>query len=753
MAPDISAAELAMRRYCAPSIVDMFDSFKTAEQKETLLLALMTTQRDILLERVMDNTRGNGILTRTAGARQLPGETRREKSCPLVRAFLEMGVQAKLLCDEANLDVCRQNMSCWGVQSITVQQYNERVLWHKFSCLRSSNRTDEIALSRTNNTVIKRGSALPDWKKLRRIGVSELDLFATAKECYLEGEIVGEAILPVLGGTVLIQDSDGGLVVVHFYNVLPAGIRGMEADPLLKAKFPMGASMRVAEPFLKILREGSIGVRVDDPSDIAVLPRNKLSLRNTDAQLIGLKERGKSFFAAKKFDAAIDMYVAAVRESGDFIPTVLSNRSQAFIRLEHWSSALCDAAASLTIRPSCKKTFARYRLARANLTEDGFRGHEAFGKLIGEVLTSTRSSDALVDRINENALKQAGNTAFQRGDFAGAIELYGKCLVAIGGIVADVLSNWAVCALQTGCLLDAVAASSASLRVNVSDKPLYLLAKALSLLGEYNSSVRIARLSDTSSALRKLQAEVIEVQSLISRTNGKLEVHHFPRGKLPPYLINWIGPVETFLTVSRGRGLRATGDIVSGQILLIQQPIVSVETSLEKDKSIVTSTSHNVVDDPSLYKLKATLVQRSQRDSVLNQILGKLSDGTKGKTLVPLRDLMLNLDLCPLLLPVHHEYQDSSNSRLTSDVIHKVVDINIHGAGDKIGASYARLIPMVAMMNHAGSPNATFFTAPSTKSETVAIVVACRNIERGEEICLQYHYDRTVLLQKWGISD
>jgi SET domain len=152
--------------------------------------------------------------------------------------------------------------------------------------------------------------------------------------------------------------------------------------------------------------------------------------------------------------------------------------------------------------------------------------------------------------------------------------------------------------------------------------------------------------------------------------------------------------------------------------------------------------------------LKATLVQRSQRDSVLNQILGKLSDGTKGKSLVPLRNLMLNLDLCPLLLPVHHEYQDSSNSRLSSDAIHKVVDINIHGVGDaKIGAGSSSLIPMVAMLNHAGNPNATFITTLSTKKETVAIVVASRNIEKGEEIFMQYHDDLTVLSQKWGISD
>jgi SET domain len=151
--------------------------------------------------------------------------------------------------------------------------------------------------------------------------------------------------------------------------------------------------------------------------------------------------------------------------------------------------------------------------------------------------------------------------------------------------------------------------------------------------------------------------------------------------------------------------------------------------------------------------LKATLVQRSQRDSVLNHILGKLSDGTKGKTLVPLRDLMLNLDLCPLLLPAHYEYQDSSNSRLSADAIHKVVDINIHGVGDaKIGAGSSSLIPMVAMLNHAASPNATFITTLSTKTESVAIVVASRNIAKGEEIFMQYHDDLTALSQKWGIS-
>jgi hypothetical protein len=46
--------------------------------------------------------------------------------------------------------------------------------------------------------------------------------------------------------------------------------------------------------------------------------------------------------------------------------------------------------------------------------------------------------------------------------------------------------------------------------------------------------------------------------------------------------------VETFLSDSKGRGLRSTRSVVRGQVLLIQQPIASVEASFKKDKFIVT---------------------------------------------------------------------------------------------------------------------------------------------------------------------
>lgn len=103
-------------------------------------------------------------------------------------------------------------------------------------------------------------------------------------------------------------------------------------------------------PFKKILRDGSRGVRVDDPSDIELdcaIKRTKLA---PDDQ-IKLKEVGNKFAAKIQHDAASEMYTSALHQSMDDVPTVLSNSAQAFIGLQKWAPAINDAAASLTVRP------------------------------------------------------------------------------------------------------------------------------------------------------------------------------------------------------------------------------------------------------------------------------------------------------------------------------------------------------------------------------------------------------------------
>jgi hypothetical protein len=99
---------------------------------------------------------------------------------------------------------------------------------------------------------------------LRKIAYRELKLFEVCHGTFVEGKIVGEVVQPMVGGTTLILDNQDVLLVC-FYNLLPDGILGSSAEPLLQAMLPLGATLRIKEPFYKIFGDGQRGIRVDNP--------------------------------------------------------------------------------------------------------------------------------------------------------------------------------------------------------------------------------------------------------------------------------------------------------------------------------------------------------------------------------------------------------------------------------------------------------------------------------------------------------
>jgi SET domain len=130
-------------------------------------------------------------------------------------------------------------------------------------------------------------------------------------------------------------------------------------------------------------------------------------------------------------------------------------------------------------------------------------------------------------------------------------------------------------------------------------------------------------------------------------------------------------------------------------------------------------------------------------------VVGNLSDGSRSKPLVPLQDLVLNLDLCSVLLPVGYEYQDAQGSPVAAETLRSIVDVNVHGSSG-LAAGCTCLLPTVAMINHSRTPN-TSFLERGNKTESVAMVVASRSIKAGEEVFMKYQDDE-VVLEKWGIT-
>ena len=68
-----------------------------------------------------------------------------------------------------------------------------------------------------------------------------------------------------MGITTILEDAAGDHIQLGLYNQLPGGAVGQRSLKLAQRHFPKGARVQIAEPFLKIFRDGKRGVRVDDP--------------------------------------------------------------------------------------------------------------------------------------------------------------------------------------------------------------------------------------------------------------------------------------------------------------------------------------------------------------------------------------------------------------------------------------------------------------------------------------------------------
>jgi len=232
-----SAAERALRAYCDPSVVGEYDLLAFGEKK-IMLDALISTQRDFLLqlvqERVMSSSSGGGSLRPPP---RPTGSDRPKRNDPLVQALADTGVQVDVF-KQGDFDRCKESISRWGVKTGSweeIRRYQRVVYAQKAAA--NYNETDVKGhFLHTSKAVVKTSESSAVWSSLVRIDIRQLTLFKVNRGTYIEGRIVGEVIKPMVGGTTLIQDGRGDVVLVAFYNLLQAEIHGKAAEPLLQKK-------------------------------------------------------------------------------------------------------------------------------------------------------------------------------------------------------------------------------------------------------------------------------------------------------------------------------------------------------------------------------------------------------------------------------------------------------------------------------------------------------------------------------------
>ena len=747
----VSVAERLLRTFCAESINAKYDRMSSTDQ-ETLRQAIITTVQQRSFSYIQQQN-----------DQQSSPSTNSSSNVPL--AIMLREIMPRLPAITVGLISCIEDLlSRWGAISSSISQYQQIVQMQRCQY----DVTNRVHGTTTSSVVAKHTSDTITWNnQLDKIGFSDLVLFQTAKGCYIEGKIVGEPIQPMVGGTTLIQEnSTHTILLICFYNLLPDGIHGAAAEPLLKAEFPMGSTIRVAEPYYKIFGDGQSGIRVDTPSEILVVDTNQQSISAKVA-----KQRGNEFVRKKQYLAAIDLYLKGLQTSSesDFVATVLSNRSQASIQFEDWIPALCDAAASLTIRPKSTKTWKRYQKCLQHVQDDvnSTKKSDILSSIVRNISASLKvSTTPILEMVDMKDMKvahyfkQQGNEAFQKQSFQQAINFYTKCLDNSASITQAILNNWALCALNILNFGDAVASAMASLRIGSNEKATFRLIKALSFLGEYNVAQQLFDWIDDSSAKSsdlmgfKYQLDrCIKYRSIMimGKADNPIDAHDLFHNT-PPCLGNWIHEcVETFSIEGKGRGIRATRDLAEGSVVMVEWPLISKAVNGDSLKNLVTSSHANSrMHMGSAAELRSISVYRLRREAVLAKIMALMSDGEHTPALVPVSELLVSVEHYPILLPGHHEYCESLHQEITADRVDKILHINCHGISLSVDdvKCQTELYPTVSMMNHASEPNCA---SHKGTAEFLFFVITRKSIKAGEELTMKYQTDE-VVKRKWGID-
>jgi tetratricopeptide (TPR) repeat protein len=646
----------------------------------------------------------------------------------------------------------------------------------------------------TSRSVVKHGSSLSaengtlDWSKFQKITISDLKLFESCKGCVLEGTLVTDSFTPIVGTSTLLEDERGNVIKITLYNFLPSGVSGDDANALGKQMLPKGSRVKIAEPFYKIFRDGSRGIRVDDPNEIQVIcsPKSKQqptshknnigkgdSREHQEEILLHGKQEANRLFEKKLYFAASESYIQLLRGDDGFISTLLSNRAQASIQLGEWTEALCDAAASLTLQPNFKKSWKRYWKAMLELgitqsdeTQSCMcQDHEKLRNVLLLIFSSVCRDEQDHGKIMEQdilqsngstaeELKVKGNDAFKAGDYDKARQFYSLALQLAGGTTHAILSNWSQCAMNLNTWHDAIAASAASLRIFSQKKSVCRLAKSLILIGEPRVSVAVLeKFSDTFKKTDRLFRKLVSDANVLSSNNYCIEkgLHN-----CPDLLSNWVGKIETFQTEGKGRGVRALDDIPPGQVVLVERPIISYHLEMKGD-FVASSVGVAEYDDGSHALIKAAAVNRARRDGVFSSIINRLYDGSSVPPLVPFHDLFLTISSANLLLPSHHEYLPGKRINMTPDRISEIINRNSHGIGGLDGANkryfqhdaelgYSELYPGTSMFNHSTNPNCEY---TKIRDKPYQCIMTYQAVRKGEELTVRYHSDEDVVNRCW----
>ncbi|KAE9080508.1 hypothetical protein PF005_g22827, partial [Phytophthora fragariae] len=239
----------------------------------------------------------------------------------------------------------------------------------------------------------------------------ELDLGTTHRGRYLCGWVaVDDAFSGISATSLLLEDVTGYLVEIAVYGLGDPSLPSYQRQSLMASRFPKGKPIVVFEPFYKIRLDGSLGIRVEEPTEIApwqAVPTDLKTWKNLGNKFFsGLRSQNAACGALSCYERALQ----TVQPEAHSIAVLLNNIATCRFKLGDYSASIQLSGAAVHLNPCYFKGWLRLASALSEREVDNqgeAKVHD--GVLVESVVAHTRKSlpdlTAQQDKLLENTLK------------------------------------------------------------------------------------------------------------------------------------------------------------------------------------------------------------------------------------------------------------------------------------------------------------------------------------------------------------
>jgi len=315
-------------------------------------------------------------------------------------------------------------------------------------------------------------------------------------------------------------------------------------------------------------------------------------------------------------------------------------------------------------------------------------------------------------------LKEKGNAAFKRQDFAEAERLFTEALQLASetAIRAVLLANRSFARMKLARPALALEDAQEAVRLDSKNtKAAFRKGRCELLLGLYDSAAATFKELEQAGCLNDEVSKQIENLNARRReqTSGEYDfawLYSLPAGSLTE-CARYVGPIAVSDCGDRGRGVVVTRDVRAGELLFADKAFC-----IEKRAKLAEATVRKLRECP-----------KHQFDA-----FWALSDGTTVPSIAAAADL--------LSTRAQRGAENPSGRKVDMDRVRKVLDCNAHAAGTmdiKTGVAdesdTSGLFPLGSLVNHSCRPSATRVFLGD-----LLICRAARDLASGEEVTDSY---------------